>query len=399
MPRAPRSAFRTLAMLGVLSLMSACANHASRESATVEAAQYAARARTNYTPPGPAGDPWGPYIVEAAARFDVPEAWIRGVMRQESGGRLYEYGQLITSPTGAMGLMQIEPYTYDELRARYEFGADPYDPHENILAGTAYIRELYDAYGSPAFLAAYNAGPGRLDDYLTHNKGLPAETRHYVAVIGPGIVGYQPQHRSGAQDLALNQIPIDIPAGPRYPSRGRYGEGVAYAETRQRNGKYVREPVRLAALPEPPRYVPPRYVPPRYEQAAPTRLAAAQLAGGQFAGGPLPHTLQHGGGFHLIPRAVADTLPVRTGGPSTGGWAIQVGAFGNAAQAHGAASTARAQAGVLLASAHPAVGTVHQGHALLYRARLTGLSRDTAVQACERLSRKACIVLSPDAQS
>ena len=374
-PLAFRRRLRGLATLALLGLVSACASHMSREGASIEAAQYAARARSNYLPPGPPGDPWGPYVREAAARFDVPEPWIRGVMRQESGGRLYEDGQLITSPTGAMGLMQVEPYTYDELRARYDLGPDPYDPHENILAGTAYMRELYDAYGCPAFLAAYNAGPGRLDDYLTRNKGLPQETRHYVAVIAPGIIGYQPQRLSDAQNLAINQIPIEIPAGPRYPSRSRYAGGYAVAENRQRGGRYVREPVQTASLPLPSNFV----------AAAPTRYAAAQLP--------------HRGGFRLFQRAYADTLPVRTGGPTTGGWAIQVGAFGSEHQAHAAASAARGQAGVVLIAAHPMVGTVRQGKVVLYRARLTGLSRDAAVQACEHLSRRACIVLSPDAQS
>ena len=53
-----------------------------------------------------------------------------------------------------MGLMQIMPKTWIELRARYGLGADPYDPHDNILAGAAYIRQLHDRYGSPGFLAA-----------------------------------------------------------------------------------------------------------------------------------------------------------------------------------------------------------------------------------------------------
>ena len=48
-----------------------------------------------------------------------------------------------------------------ELRARHDLGADPYNPHDNILAGAAYIRELHDRYGSPGFLADYNAGPRR----------------------------------------------------------------------------------------------------------------------------------------------------------------------------------------------------------------------------------------------
>ncbi len=242
-PLTPQSRhLRCAAALGVLSLLAACATHPTRESATIEAAQYAARARSDYSPPGPPEDPWGPYIREAAQRFDMPDQWIRGVMRQESGGRLYEHGTLITSPTGAMGLMQVEPYTYDELRGRYDLGGDPYDPRQNILAGTAYMRELYDAYGAPAFLAAYNAGPGRLDDYLSNRSGLPAETRHYVAVIAPSLVGVQPQRVSEAQMVALNQIPTDIPPGPRYPRRSRTFEGgYAVAENRVRGSSRVRQ--------------------------------------------------------------------------------------------------------------------------------------------------------------
>jgi soluble lytic murein transglycosylase-like protein len=192
---------RGLACLAVLAALAACATH-PRETATQEAAQYAAHAKRDYTPPGPPGDPWGPYIVEAAAKYDMPERWIREVMRAESGGRMYEHGTLITSDAGAMGLMQVMPITYDELRARYDLGDDPYDPHDNILAGAAYLRELYDAYGSPAFLAAYNAGPGRLDDYLTRNRPLPDETRHYVAKIGPYIQDTFPQRPSAARSTS-----------------------------------------------------------------------------------------------------------------------------------------------------------------------------------------------------
>src|SRR5262249_55235120 len=66
------------------------------------------------------------------------------------------------------------------------------------------------------FLAAYNAGPRRLDDYLSNNRPLPDETRHYVAMIGPSIVGVYPVNRSPAEDYAMNALPIDIPKGTRY---------------------------------------------------------------------------------------------------------------------------------------------------------------------------------------
>ncbi len=135
-----------------------------------------------YPPPGPPSDPWGPYIRAASARFDVPDLWVREVMRQESGGQ-----ERVVSSAGAMGLMQVMPDTYAGLRQRYGLGNDPFEPHDNILAGTAYIREMYDLYGAPGFLAAYNAGPNRLNDYLATGNPLPDETVGYVAAIAPRI--------------------------------------------------------------------------------------------------------------------------------------------------------------------------------------------------------------------
>src|SRR5216683_699063 len=87
------------------------------------------------------------------------------------------------SRKGAMGLMQIMPETWAELRLRYGLGADPYDPHNNITAGAAYLRELHDRYGERGFLAAYNAGPGRYEDHLTTGRPLPAETLSYMAAV------------------------------------------------------------------------------------------------------------------------------------------------------------------------------------------------------------------------
>ena len=170
------------------------------QDAIQESARYAAHAKRNYTPPGPAEDPWGPYIREASARFDMPETWVRSLMRVESGGKEYLNGDLITSGAGAMGLMQVMPGTYDELRDRYNLGDDPFDPHDNIMAGVAYMREMYEIYGSPGFLAAYNAGPARLDDYLANVRPLPDETRHYVAMIGPNLRGVYPNNRSAADE-------------------------------------------------------------------------------------------------------------------------------------------------------------------------------------------------------
>jgi soluble lytic murein transglycosylase-like protein len=132
----------------------------------------------------PAADPYAAIVTEASQRFDIPERWIRAVMRVESAG---DSGA--TSRAGAMGLMQLMPATWATMRTRYRLGPDPYAPRDNILAGTAYLREMYDRYGSPAFLAAYNAGPGRLDDHLREGRPLPAETQRYLALIGPAVGG------------------------------------------------------------------------------------------------------------------------------------------------------------------------------------------------------------------
>ncbi len=147
-----------------------------------ETTGYRARASRSYPVPGPSGDPWGPHIREAAARHAVPERWIREVMRQESGGRAGA-----TSPVGAMGLMQVMPGTYDMLRRRHGLGDDPYEPRDNILAGAAYIREMHDRFGAPAFLAAYNAGPERVEAVLAGATVLPDETVDYLARVAPRL--------------------------------------------------------------------------------------------------------------------------------------------------------------------------------------------------------------------
>lgn len=128
------------------------------------------------------GDPYARHIADAAQRFRLPPAWIRAVMRAESDSEI-----AAVSRKGARGLMQIMPATWAELRLRHRLGSDPFDPRDNILAGAAYLRELYDRYGSPGFLAAYNAGPARYEDYLA-GRPLPAETRAYVAMLAP-IIG------------------------------------------------------------------------------------------------------------------------------------------------------------------------------------------------------------------
>ena len=539
--RPTKHTIRVVGSLTAVAMLSACAAR-TQISAQQESSSYLSRAGRSYTPPGPAGDPWGPYVSEAAAKFDVPQRWIREVMRQESGGRMYSRsGAPITSGAGAMGLMQVMPGTYDELRVRYpELGDDPFDPHNNNMAGTAYIREMYDIYGSPGFLAAYNAGPGRLDDYLTRSRTLPEETRRYVASIGPKLGGASPNRPSPGEQYAANAVPLAIPDGPRYASAAPVrsfapaysaptysiavasalnsalpgalpSESVQVASNGYVPGQPIRlspqpyaapaavfaaaepirmrpqpdlapvpaaayaaaepirlrpqpdaapaytapayaaaEPIRLrpqpaepvqvaaleeAPLPQPPALAAVPYAPPatasrRAVQAArlpeppaamrrPVQVAQVmhqvmqtprlamvlppepprQFAAAQMPFSPAPRPL----GFSLFSRANAEPIS-RHPGPATGGvgnWAVQVGAFAKESLASAATASARGQAREVLAYAHTVVAGVRQPGGVLYRARLTGLSRDAAAHACERLqrSRTSCMVVSPDAQS
>lgn len=148
---------------------------------------------------------WAPLIDEAARRFGIPPEWVHGVMQVESGGRTMMNGRPVTSSAGAMGLMQVMPATFAELSARYGLGSDPYEPRANIMAGAAYLREMYDRYGAAHFLSAYNAGPARVGAHLRTGRPLPLETRRYNAMLlprlVPGAVGQLAALPSHAQDL------------------------------------------------------------------------------------------------------------------------------------------------------------------------------------------------------
>ena len=138
--------------------------------------------------PSPSVTQWQPLIAEAAARFDVPAPWIAAVMQVESGGRTTLNGRPIISSAGAMGLMQIMPGTYVELRQRHGLGHDPYDPRDSVFAGAAYLHAMYRRYGYPLMFAAYQAGPARMDAYLFNGKPFPDATRAYLHKLIPGVM-------------------------------------------------------------------------------------------------------------------------------------------------------------------------------------------------------------------
>jgi hypothetical protein len=194
---------------------------------------------------------WDDLIGQASRKFHVPKTWIVAVMRQESGGRtMMAPDKPIVSSAGAMGLMQIDPKTYDEIRHQYGLGSDPFDAHDNIFAGTAYLRWLHKRYGYPAMFAAYNAGPGRLEDHLHRGASLPAQTRAYVGgitrVLGtpapaaPILVTFtRPDGRTVRIDAA-KVTAVNV------PSPGEYGGAVQTVVSMGAHKQAIRENLEIA---------------------------------------------------------------------------------------------------------------------------------------------------------
>ncbi len=182
------------------------------------------------TPPAgiTARDPHAAAIAEASARFAIPEPWIRAVIAVESAGN-----PRAVSPAGAMGLMQVMPGTWAMLRDQHGLGDDPFDPGDNILAGTAYLRAMLDRYGNiGAMLAAYNAGPGRYDAYLETGRPLPAETRAYVAALAPRLHGTAPAPRQPhASDWREAGLFVGIPAAEPPQAEGDPDAPAPHRET------------------------------------------------------------------------------------------------------------------------------------------------------------------------
>jgi hypothetical protein len=192
---------------------------------------------------------WNPMIADAAKRFGIPVAWIRAVMQLESGGHtMLAETQPIISRAGAMGLMQLMPKTYDDMRRAYRLGANPYDPRDNIMAGAAYLRFLRSKYAYPALFEAYNDGPGHLEERLKTGNLLPVETQTYVANITRKLEGRGPiSYEALAKFTRPNGEPVWVNAAiarrVRAPAAGEFADGVQTVITLGRGEQGVREPV------------------------------------------------------------------------------------------------------------------------------------------------------------
>jgi D-alanyl-D-alanine carboxypeptidase len=378
------------AMAVLLCLLAGCGGRTS---------YYGGYGHGRYSAPGPAEDQWRPYIREAASRFGIPEQWIRAVMHQESGGQEYMHGQLTTSSAGAMGLMQVMPDTYEELRQRYGLGPDPYDPHDNIMAGAAYIREMYDRFGSPGFLAAYNAGPNRVDDYLANGSSLPNETVNYVASIAPNLGDSRPVTGPLAV-YAENAPPAEAaPSVPATPAAPVTIAAAAPSTGCDPNAAYDPDaPCTAATAASPAPVTAPATVTTSVLAYQPGQSRPAYdpnaVSAPPVSQPPPPPPQPAMPGIQLAAATTADIPPVRPAGL----WSVQVGAFSSPEQARAVAESARGAARDLLGSARIELPmTTPFGHTVLYRARLAGISSNTAALACSRLSgqKLPCMVVPP----
>jgi hypothetical protein len=165
-------------------------------------------ARTDKPPIYCGTERWQGSIQEAAARSHIDPAWVDAVIRVESAGCEVLDGKPVTSKAGAMGLMQLMPPTWGAMRQRLDLGSDPYDPHDNILAGTEWLRELHERYGSRGSLAAYHAGPERYEDFLAGRRPLPDETLDYIARIEEALLRASSDSTSAPIDVRAARTPF-----------------------------------------------------------------------------------------------------------------------------------------------------------------------------------------------
>lgn len=191
---------------------------------------------------------WKPLIAQASQRFGVPESWIRAVMQAESGGRtMLGEDTRIISDAGAMGLMQLMPSTYQDVRAQYGLGPDPYDPHDNVFAGAAYLRWLRGKYGYPTMFDAYNDGPGNLEERLRTGGLMPKETQLYLVNVTANVEGLKGAARGMAQFTRPNGAPILIDCAlvtkVRAPLADEYAPSVMAVVTVGKVRQGVREDV------------------------------------------------------------------------------------------------------------------------------------------------------------
>ncbi|MGG6429679.1 lytic transglycosylase domain-containing protein [Acetobacter ghanensis] len=341
----------SLIALGGLAILSACAGPA----------------KTSYRAPGSALNPWGPYIREASDRFSIPQSWIRAVMQQESGGHQYMNGHLTRSVHGAVGLMQIKPDTYAELAQRYHLGSDPYNPHDNIMAASGYIRELYDRFGTPDFLVAYSCGPQCMENHRSRGVSLPSYARSYLASVAPHLNDPVP-----ASPLPTQPQPAILPdqAAP-----------VQVAAASTATGSYG-----------------PATAPPLDDDTLPPPSAGNDAIAQQDIGTSQQTASYQPAGYQSISTApLAGPGIVWQPGSTAGNAVIQIGAFSSPERAMHAIQIARQSSSALSHAQNRVEKVTPAGRPPVWRTRLAGLPSSQTDTICSALRQQglSCIAVTP----
>jgi hypothetical protein len=137
-------------------------------------------------------------LIDAARANDLPPAFLARLIWQES-----RFDPSSVSSAGAQGIAQFMPQTASEVGL-----SDPYDPIEALPASARFLKRLHREFGNLGLAAAaYNAGSGRIRDWLANRQSLPAETRNYVHII----TGHSAE--SWTDDQTVLALPTLLPRG------------------------------------------------------------------------------------------------------------------------------------------------------------------------------------------
>lgn len=152
------------------------------------------------------------HIREAAQLYQLPEAFIRAVIKQES-----DFNPYSVSSSGASGLMQLMPQTAQSMSVR-----DVFDPRQNILGGTRFLRVLANMFNGDLVLtvAAYNAGPNA----VIRHSGVPPyeQTQNYVRQV----LRYYYLYRAGQMPGQNTEQATTAAAQPSNAEASRQGQSV-----------------------------------------------------------------------------------------------------------------------------------------------------------------------------
>ena len=155
------------------------------KSSTASSTKAVTKSKSDQTKPTTAtttsdNSAYDSYIAEAAQIYNIPAAFIKAVIKIESN-----FNPRAVSRVGAMGLMQLMPATAAHMKVD-----DPFDPRQNIMGGTRYLRRLADKYDGDInlVLSGYHAGPGNVEKA----GGIPFEkTQSYVRNVYSWYVKYR----------------------------------------------------------------------------------------------------------------------------------------------------------------------------------------------------------------